>query len=453
MAADWITFIGRFHPLWVHLPIGFLVLAVMLRAYGDWQKSDSFREAVSFSLLLGTLSALVAATLGFLLSQSGDYEGELLDIHQIGGWATVLISGLTWWMSKSNHAFSTALQYAVLGLMLVVLSVTGHFGGSLTHGEDYLTAYAPFGEKKESEIRILNSAEEAILYTDVVQPILKKKCSSCHRTGKSKGDLLLDSYESLAKGGESGPVILAANAEKSELIRRVTLPKSHEDFMPAESKEPLSADEVKWIKWWIEKGNADPNLLLSQTSPELIAWAEPRLAIRQSNTSTTASLDTALLGSLKKMGFRVRVLSQETGALDVVLPEEMAKGKVSEFLEALTPIKNQIHWLSLAQTGLQDGDIPFLADFTNLRRLRIENNPLTDQGLASLKALSKLEVLNLNGTQITGQGLSHLTTLQNLKSLYIWNTGIKPNDPSLSPWKAGEVKVVGNSELIQIRKN
>lgn len=441
--ADWITFIGRFHPLWVHLPIGFLVLAILLKIYGDWRKSDSFREAVSFSLLLGTGSAAIAATLGYLLSQSVGYEGNLLDIHQIGGWVTVLLAGLALGMSRANRAFSTAVQYPVYGFLLVALFVTGHYGGSLTHGADYLTAYAPFGEKKESEARILNSIEEAILYTDVVQPILKNKCNSCHRPGKAKGELLLDSYESLTKGGENGPVILAGDAAKSELIRRVTLPESHKEFMPAEGKDPLSPEEVEWISWWIEQGKADPNLLLTQSAPELIAWAEPRLSIRQASASTTTSIDTAQIGNLKRMGFRVRVLSQETGALDVVLPEEVAQGKSSEFLKALATVKDQIHWLSLAQTGLQDSDLTRVAEFTHLRRLRIENNPITNQGLASLQSLTKLEVLNLNGTQITAQGLSQLASLKNLKSLYLWNTGIPSGDPSLSQWESGVVKVVG----------
>lgn len=444
MSEDLLTFFGRFHPLWVHLPIGFLVLAVLMRAYGDWKKSERFSEAISFSLLLGTVSAGIAAILGFLLSQSGGYEGNLLDIHQIGGWATVLCSGLAWWMSQTEKKFPKKVHYSVFGLLIIVLSVTGHFGGSLTHGDDYLTAYAPFGEKTETEARILNSVEEAILYTDVVQPILKNKCSSCHRPGKAKGDLLLDSFESLAKGGENGEVILAGNAEKSELIRRVTLPESHKEFMPAEGKKPLTADEIKWIAWWIEKGNADSKLLLTQTEPELIAWAEPRLNLLQTSTQQTSKADTAQLAGLKKLGFRVRVLSHENGALDVVLPEEMAQGKSAELIQALIPIKDQIHWLSLANTGIADKDLAAIAEFTNLRRLRIENNPITDQGLASLQSLTKLEVLNLNGTPITAAGLSNLRTLKNLQSLYLWNTGISSTDPALSQWEAGKVKVVGD---------
>lgn len=442
MSEDLLTFFGRFHPLWVHLPIGFLVMAVLMRTYGDWKKSDRFSEAISFSLLLGTASALVAAILGFLLSQSGGYEGNLLAIHQVGGWATVLCSGLAWWISQTGQKFSKKSHYSIFGLLLLVISVTGHYGGSLTHGEDYLTAYAPFGGKTATEARVLNSVEDAILFTDVIQPILKNKCSSCHRPGKEKGDLLLDSYVSLAKGGENGVIILAGNAEKSELIRRVTLPESHKDFMPAEGKEPLTADEIKWISWWIEKGNADPELLLTRTDPMLISWAEPRLNLLQTSTLKTSKADTAQLSGLIKLGFRVRVLSHESGALDVVVPEEATQGNVSQMLESLTPIKDQIYWLSLAGTGIQDKDLAIIGQCANLQRLRLENNLITDQGLSSLQSLAKLEVLNLNGNQVTAQSLSKLNTLKNLQSLYLWNTGIPSGDPVLDQWESGKVKVV-----------
>jgi hypothetical protein len=277
----------------------------------------------------------------------------------------------------------------------------------------------------------------------VVQPILKNKCSSCHRQGKTKGDLLLDSYESLMKGGENGQVIVAGDSEKSELIRRVTLPESHKDFMPAEGKEPLSDEEVRWITWWVEKGTADPNLRLVETEPELIAWAEPRLKLRQNRSEQVSKTDTATINELRKMGFRVRILTHETGALDLVVPEEVSKGEAGKFLKALEPLKNQIYWLSMAGTGLVDADLTKVAEFVNLRHLRIENNPISDQGLASLKTLSKLEVLNLNGTQITASGLLLLQELPALKSLYLWNTGVKSGDAELGRWEKGEVKVVG----------
>jgi uncharacterized membrane protein len=143
--------------------------------------------------------------------------------------------------------------------------LTGHFGGSLTHGEDYLTAYAPFGGKARGNQRQgFGKVEDAEVFTDVIQPVLRSKCQSCHRPGKSKGELNLASFESMSKGGENGPVFIPADAEKSELIRRVTLPADHDDFMPAEGKKPLTAEEIQVLIWWIEKGNADPKISLME---------------------------------------------------------------------------------------------------------------------------------------------------------------------------------------------
>ncbi len=55
-------------------------------------------------------------------------------------------------------------------------------------------------------------------------------------------------------GGKHGPVIKAGDVKGSELFRRITLPRTDDDFMPAENKRPLSPDEVKLIGLWISTG-------------------------------------------------------------------------------------------------------------------------------------------------------------------------------------------------------
>lgn len=443
MTQDLITFIGRFHPLWVHLPIGFLVIAVLLKVYLELGKKPVLQEAVNFALLLGAISALIAAVLGFLLSQSGGYDEDLLDIHLAAGWITVIISGIAWWINKNERRFSKKLNHGVLGFMVLALSITGHFGGSLTHGEDYLTAYAPFGEKQvETKSRVLAKLEDAEVFADVIQPILRSKCQSCHRPGKSKGELNLVSFETMLKGGENGPVFIPSNAEKSEMIRRVTLPADHDDFMPAEGKKPLTAEEIQVLIWWIEKGNADPKVSLMDADEEIISWAEQRLNFLGTEKMQAVSIDTVQIKVLEKMGFRLRVLSHETGALDVVLPSDTAKDRTSELLKELLPIKDQIYWFSLAGTGIQDADMDLIAQFSNLQRLRIENNPITDAGISALKSLSKLESLNLNGTKVSAEGLGKLSEIKPLQSLFLWNTAIDPQDERVKKISANGVKVV-----------
>lgn len=443
---DFITFIGRFHPLWVHLPIGFLLIAVLLKGYADFLKRPALQEAVRFSLGLGAVSALIAAFLGFLLSRSGGYEGDILDIHLASGWITVALSGLAWWINKNEGKFSNKLNYAVLTVLVFTLFVTGHFGGSLTHGEDYLSAYAPFGDnQEENAVPVLAKIEDAEVYRDLIQPVMKSKCQSCHRVGKTKGELNLTSYESLLKGGKNGPVIVPSASDKSELIRRVLLPGDHKDYMPAEGKKPLTEEEIHLIRWWIDQGNADPNISLMDADAKLIDWAKSRLVLEGSEQTDLARMDTAGIQQLEKLGFRIRVLSPETGELDVVLPGESTNGQSGGLLKELMPFKDQIIWLSVAGTGIRDAEIALIAQFSNLRRLRIENNPITDRGISALSGLTKLEVLNLNGTQVSALGVESIARISSLKSLYLWNTPIDPLDERLQKLAANNVKVTVGS--------
>lgn len=85
-----------------------------------------------------------------------------------------------------------------------MLSVTGHLGGALTHGEDFLSqpllsmfGFAPVKEVRKPIINI----NEALVYKDIIEPVLEQKCVQCHNSQKQKGSLRLDTPELLLKGG------------------------------------------------------------------------------------------------------------------------------------------------------------------------------------------------------------------------------------------------------------
>jgi hypothetical protein len=191
------------------------------------------------------------------------------------------------------------------------------------------------------------------------------------------------------------------------------------------------------ITWWIEKGKADPKFTLMAADEALIAWAIPRLKIQGTELIQAIGIDSIQIQQLEKKGFRVRILSPQSRALDVVLPEEMAKSQASELLKALLPIKENVYWLSMAGTGIKDSDLTMISQFSNLRRLRIENNPISDDGIAALKNLTQLEVLNLNGTRISPTGLGPLAEIKSLRSLYLWNTAVNPQDEWVLKMKQG----------------
>jgi len=87
-------------------------------------------------------------------------------------------------------------------------------------------------------------------FKNEIQPILTKRCVSCHGADDPEADLDLRSLESLVRGSESGPVIVEGFSDKSILIRKVV----SKAMPPADSEEPLTAAEIRKMTRWIDKG-------------------------------------------------------------------------------------------------------------------------------------------------------------------------------------------------------
>lgn len=84
-----------------------------------------------------------------------------------------------------------------------------------------------------------------------VEPILVRRCLECH-AAEGRGGLDLRTKAALAKGGESGAVLVAGNPEDSLLFEYVSTGK-----MPP--KRPLPAQEIAALKIWIERGGPFPD--------------------------------------------------------------------------------------------------------------------------------------------------------------------------------------------------
>lgn len=89
-----------------------------------------------------------------------------------------------------------------------------------------------------------------------IQPLLKKHCVACHNTTTKEGGLILESPQSILKGGDSGPAAVANKSAESLLLKRAT--NAEEPLMPPpENKanaKPLSSEELGLIKLWIDQG-------------------------------------------------------------------------------------------------------------------------------------------------------------------------------------------------------
>ena len=253
--AEWLQFIGRFHPLVVHFPIALFLLVPILELAGFSDRFSYLRPSAEFVLGIATISATVAVILGWCLARSGGYSGPLMQQHMWGGIFLALTAWVCWFQRATELGSGFLYVVALLGGAILV-AWTGYRGGQLSLGEQHLTEHMPAGLRRVLGVSTSAAApvDPHTFYGARVQPILASRCATCHGPTKQKANLRLDSYDALMRGGKDGPVVRSGNAQGSDLVRRITLPPDHDDFMPKESKRPLSADEVKVIQLWIAAG-------------------------------------------------------------------------------------------------------------------------------------------------------------------------------------------------------
>lgn len=454
---DLVLFLGRFHPLMVHFPIGFLFFAFILEVYGRWKKILQLIDAVALALLSGAISALLACILGYMLAQSGDYGQDALDKHFWFGIATTVFAFFAWALrsDKINIRRLKGLRpnIATLTLVVVLVGITGHYGGNLTHGEDYLVKYLPFGKVKKTVLPPIAKLEEAGFYDYLANPILEAKCISCHNSGKKKGGLSLQDSIAIMEGGDKGKSLIPGDASRSDIIRRVLLPPGHEDHMPPKGKTPLMDEEKTILSFWIEQGHADFKAKVTEleTPDEIVNIASNMLGLENTGSPRGTTMPTVkavadgVIQEITAAGFHVRELVFESNLYEIVLPKGSItignRDDIDAKLAKLLPIKNHILWLSLKDSQLMDRHLEVIGGFTNLQKLEIQENPITDIGITAIAHCSNLVGLNLYSTKITRSSLETFSKMGNLKRVYVWGTEISSED----------VKVLGeNSDFPEI---
>lgn len=443
---DIVLFLGRFHPLVVHLPIGFLFFAFVLEVFSRWKKNPVLTSGIPLALFLGALSGTVACILGYMLSLSGDYEESALDTHFWFGIATTAIAFLAWLIriEKINIASLNKLQpnIAALTLLVILLSVTGHYGGNLTHGSDYLVKYLPFGGVDKKELVAVTKVEDAEVFGHLVEPILQNKCASCHNSSKKKGGLSIADSVSILVGGKNGEILIPGDANNSEILKRVLLDPHDDNFMPPEGKTPLTEEEIAILTYWIENAKAgfSTKVAAVETNEAITGIASTMLGLSGTSTAQGAEIeipkvalvpDDAII-ALQAEGFRLRELAFESGLYEVVLaPNSNVNGtpkSMSEKLEKLLSIKENILWLSLENNQIADEHIALIAQFPNIQKLKLNDNPLSDAAVTPLIKLENLTSVNLLGTKITSKSIPAFSEMKRLKYAYVWKTNIKKED-------------------------
>jgi len=430
-------FVGRFHPLAVHLPIALVLLVAVLELAGLFRSGKHLAGAAGFVLALAAASSLAAVFLGWMLGRSGGYEGALVARHMWGGISLAAALLLCCAIREADRRLYGAVLFLAVGLM----AWTSEQGGKLTHGERFLTEHMPAklramlgvsapAKKPAAAATLATTPSPRVagastpapasitFFTSRVEPIFDDKCVQCHGPEKKKGKLRLDSFDYVMRGGKHGVVVKAGDPQNSDLFRRVSLPRDNEDAMPAEGKPGLTAAELKVIEFWIASGAAE-NLAAEKVRLAPPRTVEPVLPPLAADYRPRARQIAELEAQL---GVRLIPRSQNPRdgmILRTVSAPERCDDKV---LRSLQPVADLIVDAELARTRITDAGVKALAGFANLRSLDLSYTAISSGGLAPLVHLGKLESLNLTSTDVDDEGVRPFRGKPGLRHLYLFGT-------------------------------
>jgi hypothetical protein len=142
-----------------------------------------------------------------------------------------------------NAFFRRATPLGVtLGLSVVCLIVV-----SLLPGLIATTNAAP------ATPQVALTTEQTVFFEKNIRPVLANNCYGCHSAeSKAAGGLLVDSRETLLKGGHSGPAVVPGDPETSLLLKRIHL--SDEKHRMPKGDDPLQKSDVDNLTTWIKEG-------------------------------------------------------------------------------------------------------------------------------------------------------------------------------------------------------
>lgn len=422
VVPKWLQPIGRMHPLILHFPIVLLILAVIISLFrfGITEESNRFYRNLSQTLLLaGALLAAITVLMGIFLSREEGYAGNTLEWHKWTGAGTFFLASVLYWINKTSWYRSFSVKAGGV-LIVLALIATGHYGAALSHGENFIMQ--PMSADEENKVV---PVEQAIVFDDVIKPILKKKCASCHNPDKMKGELILTDSLSMVKGGKTGKLFVPGNTEMSLLIQRLHLPLDEKKHMPPEGKPQLTEQEALLLELWIA-GNAE----FSKKVIDLPSADSLRIAatvfLQPSVSDEKFEFAAASEKTIEKLNTNyrtIRPIAKESPALTVDIFNAAAYN--SKQLSELSEIKTQIVSLNLDKLPVTDEDIKSIRQFENLRKLELNFTNITAKGLKELSTLKNLRSLTVSGTKLNYQDLKdQIPSMKSLKMISVWNTGL-----------------------------
>ncbi|WP_455169692.1 DUF2231 domain-containing protein [Aegicerativicinus sediminis] len=429
------TFVGRFHPIFVHLPIGIFIIGFLIDVLIRFKPQffPNSLKVLKFIYATAFISAIIAVITGLLLSWSNNYEVDRLNLHRnlglfsLAGLAVLLFFTL----SKSFKKEKARFVFSIICVLLIAL--TGHFGGNLTHGPDYLLEKGPkflqgYTQRPLYENEQFKTAnpDSLNIYLSIVKPLIDRKCLGCHDSENALGNLSLVNLSDFKNNLKHENLIVSGNAHESEFFKRISLPIDDQYAMPPNNNK-LNYTDIQVIKYWIDNGADSLSYFSSDLmNSDLIALVKRDYGLDYTpkpfyEKIAVEKVGDSMIKTLKSNKIVANYLSESNNLLDVKINID----SISEVqIEGLNKIADKVTFLNIEGCKLNNILLQKLSTFPNLTKLNVSNNQILNEDASWLLKQDKLEVLNLNGTLISTDVLNSILSMPKLRRIYVWNTNV-----------------------------
>src|SRR5437867_9803969 len=120
------------------------------------------------------------------------------------------------------------------------------------------------------------SAARNVDFAKEIKPVLEASCIKCHGRGRTKGDLSIESRDTLLKGGESGPALVPGKSAESRVIELVA-GLDPDSVMPQKGKR-LTPEQIGLLRAWIDQGAPwDAGISFAKPPPANLFPRKPEL--------------------------------------------------------------------------------------------------------------------------------------------------------------------------------
>lgn len=426
IVPTWLQPLGRLHPLVLHFPIVLLLLSMVMEFFRFktvYNTQEFYQSFTSNLLLTGVITSGISVVMGLFLSREEGYESSMLTWHKWTGVGVFFIASIIY-SCRNLTWYSAPVARAGAILTTLCLVFAGHFGASLTHGDNFILQ--PVMAVSHTVVPV----EEARVFDHVIKPVFDRKCAGCHNPDKVKGGLVLTDSASVVKGGKTGRLFVAGKPEQSLLLKRIHLPLENKKHMPPTGKAQLTAEEIELLYRWVRGDAAFSKRVTAMPLDDSLRLLATALLKNSGDSRETFEFSYADEQAVKKLNTNYRVvtpLAKNSPALTVNIYNRDTY--TPRTLDELKEVKLQVISLDVGKMPVQDEDLKHISRFENLRKLNLNFTEVTGHGLSVLAGLKELRTLSLSGTKINSGDLRQFIPLcKKLEKLTVWDAGLSASE-------------------------